>query len=118
MRNAVTRYAPSGEARIGYQAVGHGSLDLVLVPGFPSNLELLWEDPDLQAAGQAAVGVLPADPVPAARLGAERRRRPARLRLRRVGNITQDQDVFYSQTKVFAWNHPSQIASVTRNDVP
>lgn len=25
--------------------VGHGSLDLVLVPGFPSNLEILWEDP-------------------------------------------------------------------------
>ncbi len=46
MRNAVTRYALSGEARIAYQAVGHGSLDLVLVPGFPSNLEILWEDPD------------------------------------------------------------------------
>lgn len=25
--------------------VGQGSLDLVLVPGFPSNLEILWEDP-------------------------------------------------------------------------
>jgi len=45
VRTAVTRYARSGEARIAYQAIGHGSLDLVLVPGFPSNLEILWEDP-------------------------------------------------------------------------
>ncbi|MFH1793171.1 MAG: alpha/beta fold hydrolase, partial [Pseudomonadota bacterium] len=36
----------SGEARIAYQVVGHGALDLVLIPGFPSNLEILWEDPD------------------------------------------------------------------------
>lgn len=28
--------------------VGHGSLDLVLIPGFPSNLEILWEDPDFR----------------------------------------------------------------------
>lgn len=46
MRTAVTRYARSGEARIAYQVVGHGALDLVLIPGFPSNLEILWEDPD------------------------------------------------------------------------
>lgn len=46
MRTAVTRYARSAEARIAYQVVGHGSLDLVLIPGFPSNLEILWEDPD------------------------------------------------------------------------
>ncbi len=45
MQKAITRYARSGEARIAYQVVGHGSLDLVLVPGFPSNLEILWEDP-------------------------------------------------------------------------
>ena len=45
MRTAITRYARSGGARIAYQAIGHGSLDLVLVPGFPSNLEILWEDP-------------------------------------------------------------------------
>lgn len=35
-----------------------------------------------------------------------------------AGNLTQDQDVFYSQTKVYGWNHPGQIASVTRNGVP
>lgn len=46
VRTAVTRYARSGEARIAYQVIGHGSLDLVLMAGFPSNLEILWEDPD------------------------------------------------------------------------
>lgn len=46
VRTAVTRYARSGEARIAYQVVGQGSLDLFLMPGFPSNLEILWEDPD------------------------------------------------------------------------
>lgn len=45
MGKAVTRYVRSGDTAIAYQVVGHGSLDLVLVPGFPSNLEILWEDP-------------------------------------------------------------------------
>lgn len=45
VHKAVTRYAGNGDTRIAYQVVGHGPLDLVLVPGFPSNLEVLWEDP-------------------------------------------------------------------------
>lgn len=45
VQKAVTRYARSAEIKIAYQVVGHGPLDLVLVPGFPSNLEILWEDP-------------------------------------------------------------------------
>ena len=40
-----TRYARSGDARIAYQVVGEGPLDLVYVPGFISNLDLLWESP-------------------------------------------------------------------------
>jgi pimeloyl-ACP methyl ester carboxylesterase/DNA-binding NarL/FixJ family response regulator len=40
-----TRYAKSGDARIAYQVVGQGPLDLVFVPGFISNLEVHWEDP-------------------------------------------------------------------------
>lgn len=40
-----TRYARSGDLHIAYQVVGQGALDLVLVPGFISNLELNWEDP-------------------------------------------------------------------------
>ncbi|RJF88601.1 alpha/beta fold hydrolase [Oleomonas cavernae] len=45
MRPVETRYARSGETRIAYQVIGQGSLDLVLVPGFLSNLDILWEDP-------------------------------------------------------------------------
>jgi len=40
-----TRYAKSGDVRIAYQVVGSGPLDLVFVPGFVSNLDLMWENP-------------------------------------------------------------------------
>jgi class 3 adenylate cyclase len=40
-----TRYARSGDVRIAYQVVGTGSLDLVVVPGFATNLDLIWENP-------------------------------------------------------------------------
>jgi pimeloyl-ACP methyl ester carboxylesterase/DNA-binding CsgD family transcriptional regulator len=40
-----TRYAKSGDIRIAYQVTGQGSLDLVFIPGFISNLEIQWEDP-------------------------------------------------------------------------
>jgi class 3 adenylate cyclase len=41
-----TRYAMSGEVSIAYQVVGTGPIDLVLVPGFVSNVELAWDDPN------------------------------------------------------------------------
>ncbi len=40
---AETQYALSGDVRVAYQVVGDGPRDLVLVPGFVSNLELAWE---------------------------------------------------------------------------
>jgi len=40
-----TRYAKSAEVNIAYQVVGEGPLDLVLVPGFISHLELDWQGP-------------------------------------------------------------------------
>src|SRR5882762_6126371 len=40
-----TRYAKSGDVSIAYQVVGNGVLDLVLVPGFVTNLEVFWEIP-------------------------------------------------------------------------
>ena len=40
-----TRYAKSGDVRIAYQVTGSGPFDLVLVPGFVSNLDLAWEFP-------------------------------------------------------------------------
>ncbi|HEX2291930.1 MAG TPA: adenylate/guanylate cyclase domain-containing protein [Gaiellaceae bacterium] len=40
-----TRYAKSGDVNIAYQVVGEGELDLVYVPGWISNVELMWEEP-------------------------------------------------------------------------
>src|SRR5215218_1698286 len=41
-----THYAKSGDVRIAYQVVGSGPFDLVFVPGFISNLDLVWEEPN------------------------------------------------------------------------
>jgi class 3 adenylate cyclase len=38
-----TRYARSGDVHIAYQVFGAGELDLVLVPGYVTHLELVWE---------------------------------------------------------------------------
>ena len=38
-----TRYAKSGDVSIAYQVVGEGEHDLVLVPGYISNVEFAWE---------------------------------------------------------------------------
>ena len=40
-----TRYAKSGAVNIAYQVVGDGPFDLVYVPGWVSNIDLLWEKP-------------------------------------------------------------------------
>ena len=40
-----TRYAKSGDVSIAYQVVGDGPIDLVLVPGFVSHLDVDWDDP-------------------------------------------------------------------------
>jgi pimeloyl-ACP methyl ester carboxylesterase len=40
-----TRYARSGDVNIAYQATGEGPRDLVYVPGWASNIELMWEEP-------------------------------------------------------------------------
>src|SRR5438067_8995773 len=42
-----TQYAKSGSVNIAYQAFGHGAVDLVLVPGFVSHVEVAWEEPRL-----------------------------------------------------------------------
>jgi SARP family transcriptional regulator, regulator of embCAB operon len=39
------RYARSGKVNIAYQVVGTGPVDLVMVPGWVSNLELAWHEP-------------------------------------------------------------------------
>ena len=40
-----TRYARSGDLSIAYQVTGQGPRDLVYVPGWVSNVELMWEEP-------------------------------------------------------------------------
>jgi pimeloyl-ACP methyl ester carboxylesterase len=40
-----TRYARSGDVNIAYQVVGDAPRDLVLVPGWVSNIEVFWEEP-------------------------------------------------------------------------
>ena len=40
-----TRYARSGDVNIAYQVLGEGPRDLVLVPGWVSNLDVFWEEP-------------------------------------------------------------------------
>ena len=42
-----TRYARSGGLSIAYQVVGDGPLDLLLVHGFVSHLDVAWEEPHL-----------------------------------------------------------------------
>jgi pimeloyl-ACP methyl ester carboxylesterase/class 3 adenylate cyclase len=40
-----TRYARSGRVNIAYQVVGDGPFDLVYVPGWVSNIEMMWHEP-------------------------------------------------------------------------
>jgi class 3 adenylate cyclase len=47
VERSETRYARSGAVSIAYQVVGDGPFDLVYVPGFVSNIELMWEEPGL-----------------------------------------------------------------------
>ncbi len=41
-----TRYAHSGDASIAYQVFGDGPVDLVLINGPASHLEVMWEEPN------------------------------------------------------------------------
>ena len=45
MNPPPTQYAKSGETSIAYQVVGDGPVDLVLVLGFATHIELQWEGP-------------------------------------------------------------------------
>ena len=40
-----TRYAKSGDTNIAYQVIGDQPRDLIVVPGWVSNIEVFWEDP-------------------------------------------------------------------------
>jgi class 3 adenylate cyclase len=40
-----TRYARSGDVHIAYQVFGSGVIDIVLIPGYVTHVELIWEHP-------------------------------------------------------------------------
>jgi pimeloyl-ACP methyl ester carboxylesterase len=50
VRRPETRYARSGNVSIAYQSVSEGvrDLDLVYVPGFVSNIDLMWDEPGMR----------------------------------------------------------------------
>jgi class 3 adenylate cyclase len=50
MKTTSTRYAHSGDASIAYQVVGDGPIDLVVVNGPASHLEIAWEEPSTARA--------------------------------------------------------------------
>lgn len=52
-----TQYAQSGELSIAYQTVGDGPIDVLLVPGFVSNVELMWDRPSLSHMLQRLAGI-------------------------------------------------------------
>jgi pimeloyl-ACP methyl ester carboxylesterase len=47
MKQPEVRYARSGDKHIAYQAVGEGPIDLVLVHGWVSHVELMWDEPSI-----------------------------------------------------------------------
>src|SRR5438309_663465 len=49
MQRPATRYARTGEARIAYQVVGEGPVDLIVVGGPASHLDMEWEHPAVVA---------------------------------------------------------------------
>jgi pimeloyl-ACP methyl ester carboxylesterase len=49
VEGSETRYARSGEVSIAYQVVGDGPFDLVYVPGWVSNIDLMWDEPGYAA---------------------------------------------------------------------
>ena len=44
-----THYASSDGVSIAYQTIGDGPIDLVIVPGWVSNLDAAWEEPAVEA---------------------------------------------------------------------
>jgi hypothetical protein len=49
-RKPETHYAKGPGGDIAYQVVGDGPIDLVVVPGWISHVDLLWQDPPWRAA--------------------------------------------------------------------
>lgn len=44
-----TNYTKSGEFNIAYQVIGNGPLDIIYIPGWVSNIDMMWAEPRLAA---------------------------------------------------------------------
>lgn len=44
-----TKYTKSGKINIAYQVVGEGTIDIVYIPGWVSNIDMMWTEPRLAA---------------------------------------------------------------------
>lgn len=47
MRIPETRYAKGGDGFVAYQVIGDGPLDLVFIPDWVTNVDVMWEEPSL-----------------------------------------------------------------------
>ncbi len=45
----VTKYTKSGTVNIAYQVIGEGPIDIVYIPGWVSNIDMMWSEPKLAA---------------------------------------------------------------------
>jgi pimeloyl-ACP methyl ester carboxylesterase/AraC-like DNA-binding protein len=43
----ITKYTKSGRINIAYQVFGTGAVDLVYIPGWVSNIDLMWANPEM-----------------------------------------------------------------------
>ena len=44
-----TKYTKSGDINIAYQVIGEGPIDFVYIPGWVSNIDMMWSEPRLAA---------------------------------------------------------------------
>ncbi len=44
-----TKYTKSGDFNIAYQVIGEGSIDILYIPGWVSNIDMMWAEPRLAA---------------------------------------------------------------------
>jgi class 3 adenylate cyclase len=49
------RYAKSGDVHVAYTTIGEGPVDLVVVPGFISHLEVMWDNPAITKVSERLV---------------------------------------------------------------
>ena len=47
MQAPETRYARSKNGNVAYQVVGDGPLDLVFIPWWSTNVDVMWEEPTI-----------------------------------------------------------------------